>query len=117
MSRSIGDWDASEVGVIPDPLIDVLDTREIKRKILTSLNETCNDKTKAVEIDPTSGESSSTDHCFVYTENDVKIFAISATDVRSSAMQVLYFVPDYLLTVLYPFRNRVYWITYLSKPS
>ena len=60
MSRSIGDWDAGEVGVIPDPLIDILDVKEIKRKILESLNASCNDNIEAVEIDPATGESKST---------------------------------------------------------
>ena len=85
MSRSIGDWDAGEVGVIRDPLIDILDTKEIKRKILESLNESCNDNIEAVEIDPATGESKSTGQCVTYTEEDVKIFAVSATDVSPSA--------------------------------
>jgi len=81
MSRSIGDWDAGEVGVIPDPLVDILDMKEIKKKVLEKMNETCNGDTKEVEIDPATGESSSsTAPCVTYTEKDVKIFAISATD-------------------------------------
>ncbi len=85
MSRSIGDWDAGVVGVIPDPLIDILDIKEIKKKILDSLNETCIDQTEAVEIDPAKGESKSIGQCVTYTEEDVKIFAVSATDVSSLA--------------------------------
>ena len=38
MSRSIGDWDAGEVGVIPDPLISIVDIKEIKKQVLDSLN-------------------------------------------------------------------------------
>ena len=89
MSRSIGDWDAGEVGVIPDPLIDILDVTEIKRKILGSLNGTCNDK-EAVEIDPATGESRSTGQCVTYSEEDVKIFAVSATDVRFDSNHQLF---------------------------
>lgn len=81
MSRSIGDWDAGEVGVIPDPLIDILDIKEIKKRVLDRLNEPCEDKAGEVEIDPASGESlPSKGQCVTYTEKDVKIFAISATD-------------------------------------
>jgi hypothetical protein len=79
MSRSIGDWDAGEVGVIPDPMIDILDMNEIKRKVLENLNKAC--KGETVEIDPANGEQSSVDQCVTYTDKDVKIFAISATDV------------------------------------
>ena len=81
MSRSIGDWDAGEVGVIPDPLIDILDINEIKKRVVDSLNEACNDKTEEVEIDPATGESvPSKGECVTYTEKDVKVFAVSATD-------------------------------------
>jgi serine/threonine protein phosphatase PrpC len=36
MSRSIGDWAAGEMGVIPDPIVRVLDTDEIVEKVLSS---------------------------------------------------------------------------------
>ncbi|KAL7542293.1 hypothetical protein ACHAXR_013394, partial [Thalassiosira sp. AJA248-18] len=82
MSRSIGDWDAGAVGVVPDPLIDILDINEIKKRVLEKLNEACNDDTTGeVEIDPASGESSSNKpQCVSYTEKDIKVFAVSATD-------------------------------------
>jgi serine/threonine protein phosphatase PrpC len=84
MSRSIGDWDAGEVGVIPDPMIDILDMKEIKKKVLENLNDTsCKDTaTNEVEINPINGEPSPVvdNTCVTYTEKDVKIFAISATD-------------------------------------
>lgn len=81
MSRSLGDWDAGAVGVIPDPLIDILDINDIKKGILNNLNGACDEKTGEVEIDPAGGESVSTKgECFAYTEKNVKIFAISATD-------------------------------------
>jgi len=67
MSRSIGDWDAGSVGCVPDPIVDVLDMNEIKRGVLLSLN-------KSVEIDD-GGES-----CVAYSEDNIKVFAVSATD-------------------------------------
>ena len=82
MSRSIGDWDAGEVGVIPDPLIDILDIGEIKRRVADSLNAACDGTTGEMEIDPATGESSpGKGECVQYTEDDVKVFAVSATDV------------------------------------
>ena len=74
MSRSIGDWEAGEVGVIPDPMIDILDMNEIKRKVLKNLNEACKGETQEVEIDPANGEPSPVDPCVTYAEKDVKIF-------------------------------------------
>jgi hypothetical protein len=81
MSRSIGDWDAGEVGVIPDPMIDILDMNEIKRMVLKSLNEACKGETQGAKIDSANGEPSPVNPCFTYTEKNVKIFAVSATDV------------------------------------
>ena len=34
MSRSIGDWEAGKMGVIPDPIVDVLDTAALVAQIL-----------------------------------------------------------------------------------
>lgn len=80
MSRSIGDWDAGEVGVIPDPLISIVDIKEIKKQVLDSLNN--EKKMEEVEIDPATGvaTSPSENQGVTYTEEDVKVFAISATD-------------------------------------
>ena len=83
MSRSIGDWDAGNVGVIPDPLVDIMDINDIKKNILDRLNGSengsCVDGVKELEVDPASGETSDS-QCFKYTEKDIKVFAISATD-------------------------------------
>lgn len=115
MSRSIGDWDAGEVGVIPDPMIDILDLNEIKRMVLKSLNEACNGETRGVEIDPANGEPSPVDPCVAYTEKDVKIFAISATDVSVNGCRwILYFID--LLKISPTLFYRVYWIICPSKP-
>jgi hypothetical protein len=81
MSRSIGDWDAGEVGVVPDPLVDIMDINDIKNKVLEKLNTgSCADGEGEVEIDA-SGEAKATDsQCVQYSEKDIKVFAISATD-------------------------------------
>ena len=79
MSRSIGDWDAGEVGVVPDPVVDILDVGDIKQTVLTKLNS-CASGVKEVEIDA-SGETKATNtQCLEYSEKDVKVFAISASD-------------------------------------
>jgi len=77
MSRSIGDWDAGAVGCIPDPVVDVFDIDVIKKHVLLSLKQSCD--VAEAEIDPSSGETKQND-CPNYTEDDVKIFAVSATD-------------------------------------
>lgn len=74
MSRSIGDWDAGEVGVVPDPVVDILDIGDIKKTVLAKLNS------EEVEIDA-SGETKATNaQCLEYSEKDIKVFAISASD-------------------------------------
>ena len=87
MSRSIGDWDAGSVGVIPDPLVDVLDIQEVKTKVLEHLNsaeggfEACLGGMEAMEIDPASGDiQTKNKQCIEYSEKDIKVFAFSATD-------------------------------------
>ena len=53
MSRSIGDWNAGKLGVIPDPIVDVIDIPELVEAQMAT--------------DPT-------------TSDDVYVFAVSATD-------------------------------------
>ena len=79
MSRSIGDWDAGAVGVIPDPLVDILDIKEIKTRVLQKLNEAC--EHEEVEIDASGETSPNKSKCLTYKEENVKVFAIAATDV------------------------------------
>jgi len=65
MSRSIGDWDAGKLGVIPDPLVEVVDVEKVLEERLGSTSSS------------SWGSSSSTDD----NENDdIHIFAVSATD-------------------------------------
>jgi serine/threonine protein phosphatase PrpC len=85
MSRSIGDWDAGNVGVIPDPLVDIMDINDIKKNVLERLNRSengsCDSGAKEVEVDPASGETKAAEsQCVNYSENDIKVFAVSATD-------------------------------------
>ena len=92
MSRSIGDWDAGEVGVVPDPLVDIIDINDVRKKVLEQLNGaengSCPGDTKEVEIDA-SGETKTTDSmCVKYSAKDIKVFAVSATD------RLLDYVPE-----------------------
>ena len=82
MSRSIGDWDAGEVGVVPDPLVDILDINDIRRAVLNKLNgpDTCADGAKEVELDANGEAKAAGSQCVQYGEKDIKLFAISATD-------------------------------------
>ena len=82
MSRSIGDWDAGNVGVIPDPIVDVLDIKTLKTS--ESNEETC-----VASIDPKTGATVIDENCIVTVEDqerdssdedDVQVFAVSATD-------------------------------------
>jgi serine/threonine protein phosphatase PrpC len=80
MSRSIGDWDAGEVGVVPDPLVAILDINDIKQQVLEKLNGSCNNESKEVEIDASGETKDSDSKCVQYSDKDIKVFAISATD-------------------------------------
>jgi serine/threonine protein phosphatase PrpC len=65
MSRSIGDWEAGKLGVIPHPIVDVIDIPEL---IAAQLLTDCDEDGTAI-----APECSASD-------DDVRIFAISATD-------------------------------------
>jgi serine/threonine protein phosphatase PrpC len=70
MSRSIGDWEVGKLGVIPDPIVHVLDIPEL---VQSKLLEDCE------VLDPDSGGV--TTECLPEgVDDDVYIFAISATD-------------------------------------
>lgn len=104
MSRSIGDWEAGKLGVIPNPLIQVLnintiiheqiynDTQLLLQQNKNNNKNDNNDKSKIAEIDVNGNvittSSSSTivneingDHDDTNNNNDdVYIFAVCATD-------------------------------------
>eukprot|EP00957_Ditylum_brightwellii_P110571 8433674-Ditylum_brightwellii.AAC.1 len=68
MSRSLGDWEAGRLGVIPDPIVDVVKISDI---IASHMNA---DGSCTVEEDGSSSCAAK------ISEADVKVFAVSATD-------------------------------------
>jgi serine/threonine protein phosphatase PrpC len=72
MSRSIGDWEAGKMGVIPDPIVDVLDIHNV---VANALLDDLDD-----EYDADSYQVNSMLHAVNGAEDDVYIFAVSATD-------------------------------------
>jgi hypothetical protein len=78
MSRSIGDWEAGKLGVIPDPIVDVLDLKEV---VAAQLDGTAKEAQEAYEIDG-QGEITEMDLGAGGdpSVDDVHIFAVSATD-------------------------------------
>jgi serine/threonine protein phosphatase PrpC len=70
MSRSIGDWAAGKMGVIPDPIVHVLDIDTLVSTELYGMDE--KNPTESYEVDA-RGQA-------IATEDDVYIFAVSATD-------------------------------------
>jgi serine/threonine protein phosphatase PrpC len=68
MSRSIGDWDAGKLGVIPDPLVEVIDIPELVEAQMYA------------DCDVSDQDSGVVDATCLATSDDVHIFAISATD-------------------------------------
>jgi serine/threonine protein phosphatase PrpC len=67
MSRSIGDWVVGKLGVIPDPIVDVVDIDQV---VQSQVLRDC----QIPEEDETMDA-----FCFV-SSDDVHIFAVSATD-------------------------------------
>ena len=67
MSRSIGDWQVGALGVIPDPIVDVLDIPEL---VQAQLQGDCDLTTSQDGFDARCANS----------KDDVYIFAVSATD-------------------------------------
>ena len=72
MSRSIGDWAAGDVGVIPDPLVDVVDLNELVKGDGGGKEQTC-----TVSED---GEQECLATPAEVVEGDIQVFAVSATD-------------------------------------
>jgi len=74
MSRSIGDWAAGDVGVIPDPLVDVVDLNEL---VSGGSSGGGNEQTCTVSED---GEQECLATPAEVVEGDIQVFAVSATD-------------------------------------
>lgn len=71
MSRSIGDWAAGKLGVIPNPIVDVFDIEELVAAVRT---ETVPAQVEVgADGEPVTPKPAS-------DEDDVHIFAVSATD-------------------------------------
>ena len=77
MSRSIGDWAAGEVGVSPDPLVDVVDLNALVNGGGTNDDGTSSEQTCAVSED---GEQECLATPTQVLEGDLQVFAVSATD-------------------------------------
>jgi serine/threonine protein phosphatase PrpC len=73
MSRSIGDWEAGKLGVIPNPIVDVVNIPELVEEQLTSAGDNCMATMDAMDttISP---------ECLESDIDDVYVFAVSATD-------------------------------------
>ena len=72
MSRSIGDWEAGKMGVIPDPIVDVLDINKIISNVLLDDIDDEQDS-DSYQVNPML-------HAVNGDGDDVYIFAVSATD-------------------------------------
>ena len=91
MSRSIGDWAAGKLGVIPDPIVDVIDIPRLVREergrtvkggedATTSTFLFLDDQGDVVAGDSYSRSSSYASDESGADEDDVYIFGVSATD-------------------------------------
>lgn len=67
MSRSIGDWEAGKLGVIPDPLVDVID---IPALVEAQMNCKASDPDGEIFVDVECDSD----------KDDIYVFAVSATD-------------------------------------
>lgn len=81
MSRSIGDWEAGKRGVIPDPIVDVLDLNHLVTAALTGTHgkEQCFMVDEQGEIDEAACTSAELE-ALMAEEDDVHVFAVSASD-------------------------------------
>lgn len=81
MSRSIGDWEAGKRGVIPDPIVDVLDLNHLVIAALTGTHEKeqCFVVDEQGEIDEAACTSAELE-ALMAEKDDVHVFAVSASD-------------------------------------
>lgn len=90
MSRSLGDWGVK--GVIPDPIVDVLNISDIIQNVLTLYSEFCGWDDHDEE-DTT--EESEENTCKVVDPSEIRLVAVSATDGMMD-----YLSPAYISSVL-----------------
>jgi len=79
MSRSIGDWEAGKMGVIPNPIVDVLDTQALVAQILMEDAGDVAD-TDAYQVDTLGSIVGVSSDYEGRPDDDVYLFAVSATD-------------------------------------
>ncbi|KAL7579486.1 hypothetical protein ACA910_007866 [Epithemia clementina (nom. ined.)] len=76
MSRSIGDWAAAKLGVIPDPIVDVLDISDLVQTVLRNeVVEQCYVVDEHGEVDRNACNDR-----LAGLVDDVHIFGVAATD-------------------------------------
>jgi len=90
MSRSIGDWAAGKLGVIPDPIVDVMEIPQIVEAVIknettaSGANDDCYVVDEAGELDTSSCSDERKALLEEQSNNsqkdDVYIFGVSATD-------------------------------------
>jgi serine/threonine protein phosphatase PrpC len=81
MSRSIGDWEAGKMGVIPDPIVDVLDLNHLVVAALSGKHEKeqCFVVDEQGDIDEAACSSAALE-ALKSQDDDVYVFAVSASD-------------------------------------
>jgi len=84
MSRSIGDWEAGKLGVIPDPIVDVCDLTDV---VAAQLDGTAKD---APEYYVLNEKGEVTETLSDSGVDDVHIFAVSATDGKRDGIVVFF---------------------------
>eukprot|EP00559_Dactyliosolen_fragilissimus_P007429 CAMPEP_0184869540 /NCGR_PEP_ID=MMETSP0580-20130426/34488_1 /TAXON_ID=1118495 /ORGANISM="Dactyliosolen fragilissimus" /LENGTH=570 /DNA_ID=CAMNT_0027371087 /DNA_START=243 /DNA_END=1955 /DNA_ORIENTATION=- len=87
MSRSIGDWDAGELGVIPDPTIEVLDLRNVVNHAASAAASKGKESSDANEG---GSRTCQPDTCQSQQElmNEIEVFAVAATDGMLDYMDI-----------------------------
>lgn len=91
MSRSLGDWNVQ--GVIAEPIVDVLDVRDIIQAALATHEETCRASIDTNREDENDEEK----YCEALDPINVHIFCVSATDGMMDELP-----PDFIGSVLAP---------------
>jgi len=80
MSRSIGDWEAGKMGVIPNPIVDVLDTQALVAQLLVEDDGDLADAEAYQEVDAVGDMVGQSSNYEGRADDDVYLFAVSATD-------------------------------------
>jgi len=97
MSRSIGDWEFGEIGVIAKPIVDSLIVEDVVRKEVERLRLLLQEEDGMACVDDGEEEEEDGEEktCQVIEEQDVRVFAVSATDGLLD-----YIAPDVLMSTI-----------------